>query len=712
MPMRSRVWITCLCVWLVSHACLWSPRAQTDAPEPPAGTPSAPEPCPAAPPPERERVILQAETLEYLQQEKRVVATGNVTVTYGDKRLLADQLELHLDTNTGTAWGHVRFISPHDDLAASRIEFDLTSERGVLYDSAGKAAQAYYVAGERIERLGPRTLEVRHGRVTACTGAVPEWEFRAPEAQIGLRDYIVMQQPTFWIKGIPVFYLPFFVFPLKDKRTTGFLPPHVGISQQFGGIVGERFFWAINDWMDATLGADYLSKAGIKPEAEFRYALDPASDGQLSSAFVHDRTTGQDLWRVLLQQRQDFGWGIRGVGQLDVRSENDIVHRFALTLLEESAIRTASYGAVTKLYANGGVTAEGALYKGFPSNGTTEQFGVLPGVHFSQFPTALPGGLWFGLDTSYARLSTTNVLRNTPVQRLDFFPRLTFPLAVPPWMGLAVTGGVHETLYDHRVSGTGTVSRQVPDLLAVLDGPALRRRYEGIVAGQALIHVVAPQIAYRYVPAVRQDAIPPFMTLNEVAHLLDPLNNFTLIDRINPANYAKVSLINRVYAQGVASTGSRSVREVATLILSQGLDIRQATEGNGQLAGPLDMALELRLWPRWWLDSVVRLTPATGDVQALLWRAGLRLRPGWELTVTSSQRQTPDTHYLLGTVQVEPLTGLRLAYTVRYDARREEVRAHAVTLHYQTECYRVDMSFSKQINGNTTFLVQVNVLSF
>src|SRR5262252_4024683 len=221
--MRSHVWIACLCLWLMSQAYLPSPRAQTNTAKPPTGGSSAPEPCPSTPPEERSRVILQSETLEYFQQEKRVVATGNVTVTYGDKRLLADQLELHTDTNTGTAWGHVRLISPTDDLAASRIEFDLTSERGVLYDSAGKAGKVYHIVGERIERLGPRTLQVRRGRVTTCTGAVPAWEFRAPETQIGLRDYIVMQQPIFWIKGIPVFYMPYLAFPLKEKRTTGLL---------------------------------------------------------------------------------------------------------------------------------------------------------------------------------------------------------------------------------------------------------------------------------------------------------------------------------------------------------------------------------------------------------------------------------------------------------------------------------------------------------
>src|SRR4029453_13314871 len=484
--MLLRVWIICLCVWLMSHAYLSSLQAQTNAPPPAAGPTTPPEPCPSAAPDEGNRVILQAETLEYIQQTKRVVATGNVRVIYGNRRLFADQLELHTDTNTGTAWGHMRFITPNDDLEASRIDFDLNTERGVFYDATGKASKIYHLSGERVERVEARTLTVQRGRITTCTSAVPEWEFRSPEAQIDLGDYITMKHPSFWIKGIPVFYVPYFIFPIKDKRTTGFLPPRIGASDQYGKIIGGEFFLAMTGWLDSTLGVEYLSKGGVMPSVEMRYALDPASDGQLKFAFLQDRTTdNQNLYRLLLQQRHDFGWGIRGVSQLDQRSEGDLVRRFSQSIAEESAIRTASFGALTKLFTNEGVTLEGTAYRGIPESGTTAQFHYLPRMRFSQFPTSLPGGLLFALETSYARLSSTDILNNTPVQRLDFFPRLTAPVIVPPWLGLAVTGGVHETLYDHRSTGPGTIWRQLPDLIVTLDGPAFRRRYDGFVAGTA-----------------------------------------------------------------------------------------------------------------------------------------------------------------------------------------------------------------------------------
>jgi hypothetical protein len=274
-----------------------------------------------------------------------------------------------------------------------------------------------------------------------------------------------------------------------------------------------------------------------------------------------------------------------------------------------------------------------------------------------------------------------------------------------------VTGGVHETIYDHRSTGPGTISRQVPDLLAVLDGPALRRRYDGFVAGQALIHVIQPQIAYRYVPAVFQDGVPPFSALDEDIHFLDPLNDFTLVDRIRAANYAKLSLSNRFYAQGLGSAGARSVREVAHLILSQGFDMRQETGAKGQLVGPLDIDIDLRPWPRWWMESTLRIAPDTGTLQEVLWRGGLNLWPGWSLTLTDYQRQNPITKYLQGGLTVTPVEGLRLGYSMRYDAQTGEFREHFLVLHYQGVCYRIDASFRVRKAGQTAFVFQINLLS-
>jgi LPS-assembly protein len=667
-----------------------------------------------------QRVILQAETLEYSPSEKRLVAEGKVSVTHGETRMLADRLELNTESGVGSAWGNVQLLTPEDDVKAERMDFDLTAEQGVLYDSTGVVARVYRVAGERIVRQGPKTYTVQRGRLTTCTSPVPEWEFRARQARVGLGDYVALQEPTFWIKGIPVFYVPYLVFPLRDKRTTGFLPPRVGTSNEDGYTVLTQFYWAIADWTDATFGLEYLSEKGVKPEAEFRYAVDPLSDGQLEGAFIREQDTGETLWRVLLQQRQEFGWGIRGLTQVDLRSERDILRRFSSDIRQESQVRTESFGTLTKLFTDGSLTLAGDSYEGIVESGFVGQFRRLPTLRFQQFPTPLLGGrAFFEVETSYSRLSIrdprgdprSTIANNTPVQRFDLFPRLILLLPLAPWTRLTVVGGVHETFYDHQaVESTGTW-RQIGDVRAYLEGPALWRRYARSGGQSALLHMVETRLAYRYVPSVDQDDVPAFEALDEPVHFLDPLETFTLIDRLTAANYAKISVVNRLFTVG----GAGSAQEVVRFIISQGLDIREATVGRGQLLGPLDIEMQFH-WPRWQLASVLRLDTATGALQEANWRALFFVRPNWFVYAASNHRerigQEPETLYVSGGTQMTLLGGLQVGYFFRYDGLSGSLREHVATLLYRAQCWSVEMRFRVREVGDTEFTIKADLFRF
>jgi len=120
------------------HACVSSLHAASNTNQPSSSTTAPPEPCPQ-PARRPEPVLLQAETLEYLQQAKRVVpreCAGHLRY----QRLFADQLELHTDT-TRAQPGACPIITADDDLEASRMDFDLNTST-VLYDTTGKAPRS------------------------------------------------------------------------------------------------------------------------------------------------------------------------------------------------------------------------------------------------------------------------------------------------------------------------------------------------------------------------------------------------------------------------------------------------------------------------------------------------------------------------------------------------------------------------------------------
>ncbi len=658
-------------------------------------------------------VVLRAESLEFFQAQQRLVATGQVAVESGQARMFADHLEMNTETGVGVATGNVRFVTPEDDVRASRLDFNLSADQGILYEAAGTVGGRYQIAGQRVERQGPQRLRVRRGRITTCQQPRPDWEFRSPQSRIEVDRYATLSHPSFWIKGVPVLYVPYFVFPLNDERTTGFLPPNLGYSDNDGAMVRSSFFWAMTDWMDSTIGLEYLSERGVKPDAEFRYAIDPLSRGRLEATYIDDRKTGDELWRVLIQQQQEFGWGLRGLTQIDLRSEQDLVREFSNDLLQESQVRTISFGTLTKRFANRVMSVWGASYDGIPQGGSTQQFQRLPTLSYEQFLTPLLGVARFGLAASYDRLKATDVVGGATVQRLDLFPSITLPWAPGPWLQLTLTAGLRGTFYDRRTTDSEAVTRELPDVRLHMAGPAWRRRFTGGKLQRSWVHVMATYLDYHYVPRVGQDDLPGFETLDEGVHLLDPIEAMPLIDRVAAANYAKLSFEHRLFALGP------QVVEAARLVLSQGFDIEAAGDRDGRLLGPLDVEMEGRIGARWGLRSMLRVATATGEVEAASTRLSFAPTPRWVFQVTHNYRQSPDVQYVAGGVNTSWFEQrLRLGYNVRFDGLAGVVRAHGLSLQYAAQCWRVEATMrvrnteNTPFFSNTSFTIQFHLFHF
>ena len=455
----------------------------------------------------------------------------------GDFRLLANRMNVNTESGVGTASGDVRLSTPEGQFQASHMDFDLASERGLVYEVRGVIDDRFRVSGERLERIGPQRFVAHRGRLTTCTGRVPAWEFSARQARLGGGNYVTLRHPTFHIKGVPVFYLPYAVFPYRDERTTGFLPPHLGTDSSHGAVVRQEFFWAMTDWMDSTFGVEYLGERGFRPYVEYRYSLGPRSDGQVQGSFIRDRKTGEDLWQVLLKKRQAFGWDTSGVMQLDLRSERDIQRRLARDIRQESRTETTSFVSLSKRFADSRVTLQADAFRGIPDSGSDATFERVPSVYLEQFLTPVLGVAYVSMSAAADRMRASTIDNHATVQRFDLFPQLSVPLRVTPWLQVTGSAGLRQTFYQFTGAPEGEASRAVVDVRAAVDGPVWHRRYPR--NGGTLIHLLATGLEYRYVPETDQDDLPAYETLDTTEHVLDPLETGSLLDRIGPANYVR-----------------------------------------------------------------------------------------------------------------------------------------------------------------------------
>jgi LPS-assembly protein len=198
---------------------------------------------------------------------------------------------------------------------------------GTLFTREGN----FYITGQRAEKLGESTYRVYDASFTTCDIPSPDWKFTAKRVDVTLEGYAVARGPVFYVKGVPVLYIPAGIFPVKRERQTGFLIPRFGYSSEFGPEVFTAFYWAIAKNMDATNmdATFYLDRLGDNrgrgwnEGVEFRYALRRDSDGEFTFYFSDDQVEDDERWGVFFRARQELFRDFYAKANVAVISDDD-----------------------------------------------------------------------------------------------------------------------------------------------------------------------------------------------------------------------------------------------------------------------------------------------------------------------------------------------------------------------------------------------------
>ncbi len=232
---------------------------------------------------------ISADEVEYDQKTNQYSAKGNVTIIKQDRKLTADLVRFDHSTMKAVAEGHVVMTAGEDVLNGDRIEIDLKTETGMIYDAnIFLKENHFYIKGNKIQKTDKNTYTAETASITACGGDSPAWKLTGRNLRVTIEGYGFVKHATFWAKDIPLVYIPFFMFPVKQKRQTGLLLPQMGYSDRKGAEYDQPLFWVINDQSDATLYFHHIGKRGNKIGLEYRYVSDAASKGAMMLDFFND----------------------------------------------------------------------------------------------------------------------------------------------------------------------------------------------------------------------------------------------------------------------------------------------------------------------------------------------------------------------------------------------------------------------------------------
>lgn len=667
----------------------------------------------------RDAVVVDADSVEYLEAERKVVAKGGVRIALEDRSLFADEVAVDLDDQVLVATGRVILMEGLNRLEGDRIEYNYRTNLGVVTNGRAFLAPGVSFSGVEIRREGERQYRLRQGRFTTCRLCQPEpqapdWEFRAGEATVYQDEWIVSRNTSFWMRGIPALYSPIAAVPIGPRRT-GFLVPRFGYGNRDGFVVKQPFFWALSPSQDATLTPVYRGKRGFELLGEYRYILAEDSRGELSGRYLHDNASTAPQ-----QNRAEFKWlhsqllAPTWTFKADVRVQSDraLTRDFVDSSVADRTQRT--------LPSKGFVTQATPQYMLLGLVDVTRDLSDVAETRTSRLPEVrfqwLPGQL---LETPLVAEGESSVVylernRGEDAGRIDFHPGLRLPVALTPWLTATSLVAFRETAYTEKERPGGSGSRTLVELGERLTSRFARRFDDPGLGLLRLTHIVEPTLAYQYVPWTDQQSLP----------------QFDATDFVSAQNRLTYQLTNRVIARWREAGGEVRTHEVATLEIAQSWNLQPRTRefSDVYLTG---------LTPER-VDQAVTAIRSLGtgfsqarerDLSNLVFNASLSPLPGvafrGTLAFNTENRQTdaintgvqlrlPDiltleigstyvrdrlANGVVAKIEMHVTKTLLLDFLTRYDAQTGTFLENTAGLRYSSCCWELGLKYTNRTRG-------------
>jgi lipopolysaccharide assembly outer membrane protein LptD (OstA) len=155
-----------------------------------------------------------------------------------------------------------------------------------------------------------RTWSFDGVELSPCPEEKPGWKARLSSLKVDLDGFATLWNARVLMGHVPLFYLPYALYPARPERTSGLLPPQLGLSSAFGTTLGLSYYQVLGRSADVTFEPQYFSKEGMLWGGEARWQPDLTHWGSLSGQTIQQRSLDTRRYRYSLKevwQRED-GW--------------------------------------------------------------------------------------------------------------------------------------------------------------------------------------------------------------------------------------------------------------------------------------------------------------------------------------------------------------------------------------------------------------------
>ncbi|NPA78395.1 MAG: LPS assembly protein LptD [Gammaproteobacteria bacterium] len=245
----------------------------------------------------------------YYDNENYAELSGDVQINQGRQQISADKVVVNVQDGIAAAQGNVLLVdaaqstqstdgnprvslkdSPKGGLitVADELAYQTDSTKATAKDVAFASVplQAYGYA-KRLNKVDESRVEIDDVMFTTCAPDNPTWQINAKNIDINTdTGRGEAYNATLKVKNTPVLYLPYFNFPIDDRRTSGFLLPRGGFSTEGSFNVQLPYYFNLAPNYDATVTPTIFTDRNPMLTGEFRYLTEKFGYGSMLGSYL------------------------------------------------------------------------------------------------------------------------------------------------------------------------------------------------------------------------------------------------------------------------------------------------------------------------------------------------------------------------------------------------------------------------------------------
>jgi LPS-assembly protein len=490
-------------------------------------------------------IIVYARQLDASNNEQGE-ALGHVELYRADQYLATEQVLFHPTSKEITLPVAVAYEDQQVWVKGQQARYGFEDESGEfsLIDF-GLTGSSAHGSADSIELVGGHTSLLHQIVYTTCPGEQPDWELSASELELQHeKGRGVARGAKLTFKGVPIFYAPWFTFPIDDRRKSGFLYPSIANTNDNGFEFGVPYYWNIAPNQDATIEPRYITNRGFLLSGEYRF-LTRKTFGLLDFDYLpDDKKTGDQRYHYRFQHHA-APWHYWKTDLVVERvSDDQYFLDFGANLLQTSRqfLRSSATMNGVGRYWNFEVMADDFQIIDESIRPENEPYRRVPRLAFWVDRPLFRSGFSFGLDSELVYFDR-NI--GTTGARFDIYPKIYWE-RFASWGFIKPGIGYRYTTYD--LDQLGSLPDNSPNrgtAIASVDAGL----YFDRLTSQGNNQTLEPRLFYLYVPYENQDDLPVFDT-GEFTFGFSQLfntNRFAGADRQADANQLSIALTTRMF---------------------------------------------------------------------------------------------------------------------------------------------------------------------